>query len=426
MSPYQLYPAYKDSGVEWLGVVPEHWSVERISHRFQLRNGFPFDSAQFAPEGEKYNRLIRIRDLSPNNNLAYTAELCPKAGLISDGDVLIGMDGDFNAVLWNNGAAKLNQRVCALRGLSDAETKYLLYSLPGPLKIINDTAYSTTVKHLSSGEVLYTRLALPPEPELRTIVHHLDCETARIDGLVAKKTRFIELLREKRQALITHAVTKGLDPNVKMKDSGVEWLGKVPEHWEVTIAKYVTRTFVPQRNKPELNNAEDGTSWITMEDMKSERVSVSRLWVADQEAMNAGSKKLPRGSVIASCVGSFGVASINTIDVIINQQLQAYIPGKKIDAAYLRYCVSSMGGYFETIGTSSTIVYVNQQGFDNLPIALPVIEEQKEIVSFLDRETTRIDTLISKTQQSIELLKERRSALITAAVTGQIDLRETV
>jgi type I restriction enzyme S subunit len=142
--------------------------------------------------------------------------------------------------------------------------------------------------------------------------------------------------------------------------------------------------------------------------------------------MKAGSKKLPKGSVIASCVGSFGVASINTVDVIINQQLQAYIPGKEIDAAYLRYCVSNMGGYFEAIGTSSTIVYVNQQGFDNLPISLPALDEQMKIVNFLDSETTRIDTLISKTERSIVLLKERRSALITAAVTGQIDLREAV
>ncbi len=241
MSHYKPYPAYKDSGVEWLGRVPEHWDVTRISNHYRLRNGFPFDSAGFSPDGEEADRLIRIRDLSPSETWIYTSEPCPKSARVENGDVLVGMDGDFNAVLWQAGPAKLNQRVCALRGETEFLTKFLLYSLPFPLRIINDTAYSTTVKHLSSGEVLGTRIALPPPCELRSIVSHLDRETARIDALVAKKTRFIELLREKRQALITHAVTKGLDPKVKMKDSGVEWLGEVPGHWVVSPVRYAVK-----------------------------------------------------------------------------------------------------------------------------------------------------------------------------------------
>lgn len=212
MSHYKPYPAYKDSGVEWLGKVPEHWAVKKIAAICKLRNGYPFDSQRFQPYGQQGSRLIRIRDLTSVDIQIFTDEICPDFARVSDGDLLIGMDGDFNITRWGGGNAKLNQRVCALNASSAVEENFVLYALPTPLKIINDLAYSTTVKHLSSTEVLKIQVAIPSSnDELERIVDYLDRETARIDALITKKTRFIELLREKRQALITHAVTKGLD-----------------------------------------------------------------------------------------------------------------------------------------------------------------------------------------------------------------------
>ncbi len=282
---------------------------------------------------------------------------------------------------------------------------------------------ATTIDVIYSETLKEVWLTLPPLCDQVIISNFLDRETRRIDALVEEKNRFIGLLKEKRQALISHAVTKGLDPTVKMKDSGVEWLGEVPEHWEVLTAKRVSSIFIPQRNKPDLNQDGEGVYWVTMDDMKGDEILQTNLCVSADSAKIAGSKCLGKGAVIASCVGNFGIASINLVNVIINQQLQAFIPKETIIAKFIFYSVVSSKAYFEQVGTSTTLTYVNQQGFENLPLTLTSIEEQSDVVNFLDRETTKIDALITETQNSIALLKEHRNALISAAVTGKIDVR---
>lgn len=429
MSHYKPYPTYKDSGVEWLGRVPEHWDVTRISNHYRLRNGFPFDSSGFSPDGEEADRLIRIRDLSPSEAWIYTSEPCPESARIEDGDVLVGMDGDFNAVLWQAGHAKLNQRVCALRGETEHLTKFLLYSLPFPLRIINDTAYSTTVKHLSAGEVLGTRIALPPSCELRSIVSHIDRETARIDALVAKKTRFIELLREKRKALITHAVTKSLDSNVKMKDSGLEWLGEVPEHWELVPLKYVTPSLtVGIVVNPSDYVTDEGLPFIYGGDIGEGQIFAETARRISQEDSERNAKtRLMAGDLVTVRVGAPGVTAVvppeceggNCASVMLirrghfESDWLCYVMNSRI----VRYQVELVqyGAAQEQFNISHAVDFL---------IPVPPREEQAAIASALNQEKRRVDALLSKTEHSITLLKERRSALITAAVTGQIDLRE--
>ena len=265
-----------------------------------------------------------------------------------------------------------------------------------------------------------------PLSEQQAIAAFLDRETAKIDALIAEQEKLIALLAEKRQATISHAVTKGLDPDAPMKDSGVPWLGEVPAHWDVVPAKRVSSVFVPQRNKPVLNDGARGINWATMDDLKKEVIESTQLWVDVDAIREAGSRVLQQGAVIASCVGNFGAASINQIEVIINQQLQAYIPSRKVEAKYLRFVVVASQGYFEQVGTAATLVYVNQEGFKSLPIPLPPLAEQNEIDSLLQSVLHRIDQLELESLRSIDLLKERRSALIAAAVTGQIDVRGAV
>nr|MBL0711583.1 restriction endonuclease subunit S [Colwellia sp.] len=280
----------------------------------------------------------------------------------------------------------------------------------------------STIVHLYQETFVNFKYALPPLAEQQKIANFLDHETAKIDTLIAKQEKLIALLKEKRQAVISHAVTRGLNPDAPMKDSGVEWLGEVPEHWEVTRAKFVSNIFVPQRNKPELNEINDGISWATMDDMKSEYINKTRLSVSNKAFQVAGSKVLPKNSVIASCVGNFGIASISKIDLIINQQLQAFIPFN-INSSYLKEIIYISKCYFELIGTAATLVYVNQQGFENLPILLPSKEEQFEISKYIDQQRDKFELLINKCEEQIKLMKERKAALISAAVTGKIDVR---
>jgi len=274
---------------------------------------------------------------------------------------------------------------------------------------------------LNSGIVKSLNLPLPSTQEQKLILSFLEHETMQINTLIAKQRKLIELLKEKRQAVISQAVTKGLNPNAPMKDSGVEWLGEVPEHWIVTRAKFVSNIFVPQRNKPELNDS-DGIAWVTMDDMKNKYIQNATRFVTDTSAIEASSKILTKGAVIASCVGNFGVTSINKIDVIINQQLQAFIP-KRINAEFLQNLVSISKSYFELIGTAATLVYVNQEGFQNLPVLIPPYNEQEAICVQVENYEKKYDELIILCQQQIKILIERRTALISAAVTGKIDVR---
>ena len=186
------------------------WLERRIKDVASVVNGYPFDAATFMDAGG--TPLVRIRDIVSTEYATFVPqEAVPSEAIICDGDIVIGMDGDFNSVLWSRGPAALNQRLCLLRTGTDALASYLAYAVLRPLKLINDLTYSTTVKHLSSKQVANIRIPLPPLDEQRRIVAYLDEETAKIDALIAKAQRFIELAKERRAALITAAVTGQLD-----------------------------------------------------------------------------------------------------------------------------------------------------------------------------------------------------------------------
>jgi len=429
---YQPYPAYKESGVEWLGRVPNHWSIIPVYAVASLSNGFPFDSKRFSDTGVDSDRLIRIRDLLSDQQKTYTDEPCPEPAIISNGDLLIGMDGDFNTHLWNRGPAKLNQRVCVLRSNSRAITQYLQYSLAAPLQTINDLTYATTVKHLSAQQVLHTRIALPSLAELDYVVTHLNTETFRIDTLIAKKTRFIELLQEKRQALITRAVTRGLNPDAPMKDSGVEWIGEVPAHWSfVKIAHGFTQigSGATPPSSEQSWYTDQGTPWVTTSELRENVITETVKHVTDEALQQFSALRIyPPGSLLIAMYGAtIGRLAILGVNASTNQACCVLSGPKKFNTKFIFYWLfakkEALVNFYAAGGGQPNI---NKDVISSLRLPAPSVEEQAAIAKRLDEHTARIDTLITKTQRSIELLQERRAALITAAVIGQIDLREAV
>ena len=439
------YESYKDSGIEWLGEVPEHWVISKFSYVKTVLTDYTANGS-FADlktnviyrDEPSYARLVRLTDLRvnlENENGVWIDEhsynFLRKSALFG-GEFLLANVGAYAGLFYqmpyNKGMSslapnmlmakfvvhKIYPEFMAYVGQSDCVNKQLRLSA---------TASSAQPK-LNKDDFNSVKFAYTAIEEQEQICTFLNQETAKIDNLIGEQQLLIKLLKEKRQAVISHAVTKGLNPDVPMKDSGVKWLGEVPEHWVRTKAKFVSDIFVPQRNKPELNE-NFGVAWATMEDMKGNYIETVNNFVDSPSAKIAGSKVLKAGAVIASCVGSFDVVSINKINVIINQQLQAFIP-HSIKAEYLRELIRISKSYFELVGTATTLVYVNQKGFAELPILLPTTEEQDAIILFLDQETTTIDTLIAESTNLISLSKERRSALISSAVTGKIDVRNYV
>lgn len=424
---YKAYSKYKETGVEWTGLIPKHWTLKRIKDTANLINGFPFDSKKF--ETNKGMPLVRIRDInSKNTQVGFTGSV-PDESLINDGDILIGMDGDFNVALWSGGVAALNQRVACIRADSELLQKYIYYILPFNMKVINDLTYFTTVKHLSNIDILKTVYPSPPTNELCNIVNFLDHETAKIDTLIAKQEKLIELLKEKRQAVISHAVTKGLNPDAPMKDSGVEWLGEVPEHWTFIPNK---RLFELTPKKSQVESKKDlSCSFIPMDKLKQDSL------VLDEEKVIASvfdgytyfenedilmAKVTPcfenknmvvaRGMKNGIGFGSSEIYVLRCNDKVINDFMYYRLQ----EDIFMNIAIAAMTG-------AGGLKRVPAHVITSFVLALPPIEEQLKIVNSLKEKLKIFDVLSVKATGAIELMKERKTALISAAVTGKVDVR---
>jgi type I restriction enzyme S subunit len=201
--------ALKPSGIEWLGEMPEHWEVVHIGSAVQIINGYPFDSGLF--DAVVGHPLVRIRDLNRTHTEVQFNGPEVLEAVINTGDLIVGMDGDFNAARWRGGRALLNQRMCCLRPRKQITTEYLALVIPKALKFINDLTLSTTVKHLSSGDVKRLRFPIPGESEQLQIVAHVENETAPINNAIARTEEEIKLIREYRDRLIADVVTGQVD-----------------------------------------------------------------------------------------------------------------------------------------------------------------------------------------------------------------------
>lgn len=446
MSHYKPYPVYKDSGVEWLGQVPEHWQVMAIKHVVAipvtdgphetpdfLDSGVPFVSAEAVSSG-KIN-FDKIRGfISKADHERYSQKYLPKRGdifMIKSGattgvTAIVETDAEFNiwsplAVIRCNEGSNPYFVLNFMRSRSFQEAVALNWS------------YGTQ-QNIGMGVIGSLSVTVPPVEEQQSIAVHLDRETARIDALVEKKTRFVELLREKRQALITHAVTKGLDPNVKMKDSGVEWLGEVPTHWGVVQLRQTARLesgHTPSRSKPEywVNCT---VPWFTLADVWQVRsgeqkyVSETSEKVSKLGLENSSARLLPAGSVFLSRTASVGFAGIMEVDMATSQDFAVWTCSSDLFNEYLYYVLLGMKPDFDRLMMGSTHKTIYMPDIEAIRITRPPMQEQQNIVHALRRQLVRIKTIIDESERSIVLLKERRSALITAAVTGQIDLREAI
>jgi len=271
-------------------------------------------------------------------------------------------------------------------------------------------------------------LVLPPLVEQTAIATFLDHETARIDALVAEQERLIALLQEKRQAVISHAVTQGLNPDAPMKDSGVEWLGEVPGHWDaITLRRCAIA--VQTGGTPPVDalseSLDEGFVWYTPGDFGSSlTLSTSTRRIANEAVASGEAKVFPPKSVLIVSIGAtLGKVGFAQDTSSANQQINAVIPGARVEGYFLTWSLSVKTEAMRFLSNASTIGIMNQEKTKEIWIALPPREEQTAIATFLDDETAKLDALITQARTAITLLQERRTALISAAVTGQIDVR---
>jgi type I restriction enzyme S subunit len=320
-----------------------------------------------------------------------------------------------------------NQGCKSLVPLKETSAKFFGYLLSISSTELNIRGKGTTFLELSADELGTFKIPTPSFLEQQQIANFLDRETCRIDGLIEEKNRFIELLKEKRQALISHAVTKGLDPTVNMKDSGVEWLGEVPEHWKVSSLRYFANVLRGKfshrpRNDPALYDGK--FPFIQTGDI----TGVSRYITEFKQTLNeqgiAVSKQFPKGTLVMAIAANIGDVAILDFPAYFPDSIVGFFPKTHVNVMYLFYLILAMKQTMLMTATVNTQMNLNVDRIISLFAACPPEAEQSSIVEYLDNQLNKIDTLIQETQVSIELLKEHRTALISAAVTGKIDVRE--
>ncbi|WP_077272869.1 restriction endonuclease subunit S [Acidithiobacillus caldus] len=321
------------------------------------------------------------------------------------------------------------------RPVKDYFQKYIIYRFNSSdywheLGLI---ASGATMQRIGRKELGNVRIAWPPLPEQQAIAAFLDTQTTRIDALIAEYEKLIALLKEKRQALISHAVTKGLNPDVPMKDSGVEWLGEVPEGWGLRKLAWsfglIGSGTTPPTDKIETWYSDCGTPWVTTGELRENVILETNKSVTD-EALTAitALRKYPPGTLLVAMYGAtiFRIGLLG-IEATCNQACCALVNPCGIDVKFLFHWIIAFRDTLTTLlASGGGQPNINRETVANLKLFSPPLPEQQAIAAYLDNETAKMDALIQQAKQGIELLKERRTTLISDAVTGKIDVREYI
>jgi type I restriction enzyme S subunit len=434
------YPAYKDSGVEWLGQIPAHWEVRKVKRLCLVRRGAsprPIDDPIYFDDDGEY-AWVRIADVTASERyLTATTERLSSLGksrsvALEPGELFVSIAATVGKPIITRIKCCIHDGFVYFVGLrEDREYLYYLFSCGEPYKGLGKLGTQLNLNTDTIGDIY---LPLPKREEQQAIVRVLDRETARIDALMARKARLIELLQEQRTALITRAVTKGLDPNVPLKDSGVEWLREIPVHWEGSRMWRISRAIsggTPTKEEPRYWGGE--IPWVSPKDMKHRFIDSSEDTITVQALGETGLKLIPPPAVLIVVRGmilahSFPVA-ITRVPVTINQDMKALRLRSDIEPLFIAWVFEGIGkalvaAVVEEAAHGTRAIRMDQ--WRSVTVPVPPESDQRAIAAFLDRETARIDALVDKVCAAIDRLKELRTALISAAVTGKIDVREEI
>lgn len=430
------YPEYKPSGIEWLPEVPSHWIVKRVRHAANLNPS--------KRETEHLPRELQV-DFLPmeavgTDGRISRAQKRPIETVIDgftyfrEGDVALAkitpcFENGKCAVMRDlaEGVGFGTTELIVLRPRPDqAVSEYLFYLLSSePFRVLGESEMygAGGQKRVPDKFVRNFRIAFPPVPEQKQIADFLDHETTKIDALIEEQQRLIELLKEKRQAVISHAVTKGIDPDARMKDSGVEWLGKIPHHWDCKRAKFLLQ----EKDERSESGKEEllTVSHLTGITPRSEK----QVYMIQAESLE-NYKKVASGDIVINTMWAWmGAMGCSKFDGIVSPSYNVYRfqDGSAVNSGYFDRVVRTdeFRQYVASIsqGVWQSRLRLYPEAFLNERLPVPEVEEQDAIVNYLERTEDLMGSLVDEAQRQIHLLQERRKALISAAVTGKIDVR---
>ena len=420
---FKQYSSYKNSGVEWLGDVPEHWNLKRFCYLFAENKKKNIGLKETNVLSLSYGN---IKEKKIDDNKGLLPESFETYQIIEPNDIV------FRFTDLQNDKRSLRSAISKYHGIITSACIAVKTKQNADFYNYLFRAYDLQKVFYSMGEGMRQSLkmdelnkmpvVLPSEDEQKRIVAFLNTETTRIDNLITKQEKLIELLEEQRKSIISHAVTKGLNPDAPMKDSGVEWLGDVPEHWQQkpiwSLFKRIKRTNFPTERLLSVYRDYGVIPKDSRDDnhnRASEDLTPYQLVCANDLVINK--MKAWQGSI-----------AISELRGIVSPAYYIYQPKAEYHSKYIHFLIRS-AYYIQSYKNYSKGIRVNQwdlesEAFTHIDLLLPSLDEQQKIVAFLDTETARIDNLISKQKSLIEKLKEYRTSIISHAVTGKIDVRE--
>ncbi len=437
------YPAYKDSGIEWIGEVPVGWEVVKLKYlTTKVGSGVTpkGGAAVYQQEGIPLIRSQNVHfDGLKLDDVAYISEEIHenmKTSRVHPSDVLLNITGASIGrcciVPANIVDANVNQHVCVVRPNKRIRSKFLhayLASDKGQTQIFSGEK-GISREGLNFEELKSFDVILPPLPEQTAIAAYLDRKTAQIDTLIERKRRLITLLQEERTAVISQAVTKGLNPAAPMKDSGIEWIGEVPAGWEIAKLKSLSHR-IGDGIHATPNYVDLSDYWfINGNNLFNGSISINSFTrCVSQEEYEKYNLGLDENTVLLSINGTVGNVAFYDYEPVILGKSAAFIVCKnRLSKKFLFYWLHSneIHNFYALEVTGTTIHNLSLNSVRNMPIPLPSNHEQTAIAAYLDKKTAQIDQSIARTERQIELLQEYRTALISAVVTGKVDVREGV
>ena len=427
---FKKYPDYKESGIDWIGEIPRGWEVMKFKNISRIINGS-------TPRSDNPNFWdgqicwITPDDLS-NTDAKYisaskrsiTEEGYESCGtnLVPKGSMILSTRAPIGLLAINTVSACTNQGCKAIVPNKKMLVDYCYYLVKSAVGELNNLGTGTTFLELSRQKLADFQVVTPSKIEQEKIAKHLDEKTELIDQIVSKKKKFIELLKEKRLALINKAVTKGLDENVKMVDSGINWIGEIPKGWSVFKLKQISRIetgSTPSKTEDGFYSADNGSPWVKPDNL-TEFIPVIESKEKLSESGAKFARLVPKGSVLVNCIGDIGKIGIAGINLATNQQINSVIFSRKVDENLGKYLIYASKEEMKARSNSVVVSILNKTQQGNIEYAIGPYDDQKKIATYLDKKTKSIDDFINKIGNSIEFLNEYKSSLISSVVTGKI------
>ncbi len=408
------YPKYKDSGIQWIGKIPEGWEVNKLKYNYEIIGKTDIPASEGNEEGN-------FPFFTSGESIKYIDNP------VINGEYIIVGDGGIPNFKYYKGYFSYSDHCFLLKTNKKTSTKFLYYFLIGNIETLDILCFhGMGLRNLDKYKFNSFFSSLCSLSDQTAIASFLDKKTTEIDTLIENDKNLIALLKEKRTALINRAVTKGLDPNVKLKDSGIDWVGEIPEGWEVRKVKQFSK--IVTGSTPNSGNDkywEGDINWVTPTDLslRNKYIYDSKRKITKEGYMSCGTTFVKEGTIIMATRAPIGYPSIVKEKLCFNQGCKAFEIKKDFMSDYCYYYFNAYEEVLNSKGNATTFSELSTYDLASFPVLKPSKKEQLQIVNFLDKATSKIDKTIKLIEQKNNLLEEYKKSLIYYVITGKVDVR---